>query len=104
MGSVLFALLCGEIYLAVAVAWLHGGQGLIGFGILLDACCRLLGTIAAGRVGSRGWAWACLIGGTPVVLWFAFFQRSGPVLRAPAPLAGLFGLLAFALVALGLVL
>ncbi len=104
MGSVLFAALCGEVYLAVAVTWLHGDGGLMGFGILLDACSRLLGTIAAGRVGSRGWAWACLIGGTPVVLWFAFFQRSGPVLRAPAPLAGLFGLLAVALVALGLVL
>jgi hypothetical protein len=104
MGSVLFAALCAEIYVAVGVAWLRGGQGLIGFGILLDACCRLLGTIAAGRVGSRTWAWACLIGGSPIVLWFAFFQRSGPVLRAPAPLAGLFGLLAVALVALGLVL
>jgi hypothetical protein len=104
MGSVLFAALCGEVYLAVAVTWLHGAGGLLGFGILLDACSRLLGTIAAGRVGSRGWAWACLIGGTPVVVWFAFFQRSGPVLRAPAPLAGLFGLAALAVAAVGLVL
>ena len=104
MGSVLFAVLCAEIYLAVALAWLHAGRALLCLGILLDACCRLLGTIAAGRVGSRGWCWACLLGGSPLAVWFAFFQRSGPVLRAPAPLAGLFGLLALAVVALGLVL
>ncbi len=104
MGSVLFAVLCAEIYLAVALAWLHAGRAVLCLGILLDACGRLLGTIAAGRVGSRGWGWACLLGGSPLVVWFAFFQRSGPVLRAPAPLAGLFGLVALAVIALGLVL
>jgi hypothetical protein len=39
-----------------------------------------------------------------VVAWFALFQRSGPELADPAPLAGLISLLALLLLLLSVIL
>ncbi len=90
----LAAALAAEAYLGVVLLALAGGHGLLAVGIALDACSRALGTVAAERTGSRGWAWACLLGGSPVVAVFALFGHSGPVAVAPAPLASLISLLA----------
>jgi hypothetical protein len=57
-------------------------------GLALDASARALGTVAACQAGSPGWAWACALGGSPLVVSFASLQSDGPVDVDPAPLAG----------------
>lgn len=102
LGLVLAAVLCLEIYVAVAGIALNDGQLLLAIAFALDACARALGAIAAGKVDRHDWAWGCVIVGSPVVAGFALFQRTGPVMTEPAPLAGLVSLAAMGLVAVAL--
>lgn len=101
-GFALAAVLVAEVYAGVARAGFDSGNVLLAFGLALDACSRGLGTIAAGREGSSEWAWWCLLGGSPVVAWFALFQDQGPVRTEPAPLAGVMGMLALLVLAVAL--
>lgn len=98
-GFALAAVLVAEVYAGVARAGFDSGNLLLAFGLALDACSRGLGTIAAGREGSAEWAWWCLLGGSPVVAWFALFQEGGPERTEPAPLAGMIGILALVVLA-----
>jgi hypothetical protein len=93
-GIALAGVLVAEVYAGVARAGLDSGHVLLAFGLALDVCSRALGTLAAGRARSSEWAWWCALGGSPVVVSFALFQRDGPVRTEPAPLAGLIGVLA----------
>jgi len=104
VGLALVLVLLAEMYLDVTKIVGGGGHLVVAFGIALDACARALGTAAAGRAGSGGWAWVCAFGGSPAVAGFALFQRDGPVTSEPAPLAGLLSLLALAVIAFGLVI
>jgi hypothetical protein len=104
VGIALVLVLLAEMYLDVTKVVGGGGHLVVAFGIALDACARALGTAAAGRDGSGGWAWACAFGGSPAVAGFALFQRDGPVTSEPAPLAGLVALLALGVIAFGLVI
>jgi hypothetical protein len=101
-GLALAAVLVAEVYAGVGRAGFDSGHVLLAFGLALDVCSRGLGTIAAGREGSSEWAWWCALGGSPVVAWFALFQRDGPVRTEPAPLAGLIGILALVVLAVAL--
>ncbi len=103
LGLALAAVLCLEIYVAVAGIALRSGQVLLAIAVALDGCARALGAIAAGRVDRQDWAWGCVIVGSPAVAGFALFQSSGPVDTEPAPLAGLVSLAAMGLVAIALV-
>ena len=101
-GLALTAVLVAEVYAGVARAGFDSGHVLFAFGLALDACSRGLGTIAATREGASEWAWWCALGGSPVVAWFALFQHGGPVRTEPAPLAGMIGILALAVLAVAL--
>ncbi len=89
------------MYLDVAKVALGAGQIVLAFGIAIDAVARTLGTVAARRAGATGWAWACAIVGSPVVMAFTLFQGDGPVATDPAPIAGLLSLFACAVIAVG---
>jgi hypothetical protein len=77
---------------------------LLGLAIALEACSRVLGTIAAERAGRRGWALACAIVGAPAVAWFALLRPSGRIEAEPAPLAGLLAVLAGVVAVIGLLI
>ncbi len=101
VGVLVVAVLCGEIYLGVTQV-LGAGHLLLAFGVALDASARVLGTVAASRVGHRSWILPCVLVGSPAVAMFALFQKTGPVGTDPAPLAGLLSLGAMAVIALAL--
>ncbi len=103
LGLAALAVVLAEVYLVVALIVLPGGGFLLAFGLALDASARALGPVAAVRSGHGGWAWLCVLGGSPVVAAFALYRREGPVRVDPGPLAGLVSLLAMALIALALV-
>lgn len=102
VGIALVAVLCCEIYVGLEEVALGAGHVVLAFGIALDACSRVLGTVAAHRAEEPRWVWPCVIGGSPVVVMFALFQRSGPVTAEPAPLAGLLSVLALGTIAIAL--
>jgi hypothetical protein len=104
VGLVLGAVFLIEIYFGVAVLALDRGHVLVGFGLALDACARVLGTVAAERDGSSDWSWTCALGGSPFVAGFALWQERGPVLTEPAPLAGVVGLAACVVLGLAIAL
>jgi hypothetical protein len=99
----LAAVLSLELYVGVGGLALSGGHVLLGFGLALDACSRVLGAVAASRAGEPRWAWACVLVGSPAVAAFAMFGREGPVAVDPAPLAGLIAALATLLVGIAVV-
>jgi hypothetical protein len=101
IGLALAAALGLETYAAVGIA-VGSGQMLLSLGIVLDGCARVLGAIAAVKLGRQDWAWGCVIFGSPAVATISLFQRSGPVTTELAPLAGVVSLLALGLVAVGL--
>jgi len=103
VGVALSAVVVLELYAGVGGLALSGGHVVLGFGLALDACSRVLGTIAARRAGEPGWAWACVLMGCPAVAAFVMFGRDGPVATDPAPLAGLIAVLAALLIALAVV-
>jgi hypothetical protein len=100
LGVVLATALTLELYFGFARLALGGGHVLLAFGIAMDAVARTLGTVAAGRAGRPGRAWACALGGSVAVAPFALFGRDGPVSTDPAPLAGLLSVLALSAIAL----
>ena len=102
LGAALVLIVFVEVYVLVVRTALDQDRLLLAFGVALDAGARSLGTVAAARSGRLSWAWACAVGGSPMVAWFALFQSEGPVATEPAPLAGLVALLATFLVALAL--
>jgi hypothetical protein len=102
VGMALAAVLVTELYLGVVAVALDAGRPLLGLAIVLDACSRGLATVAAERAGERGWACTCAVGGAPVVAWFALAPRAERERTEPAPLAGLFALLAGAVALLAL--
>jgi hypothetical protein len=103
LGLALFVVLGLEIYFVIGRAALEHGRLLLALGLALEAGSRCLGTVAAERTGQRRWAWACVVFGSPVVVWFALFRDSGPVLTPPAPLAGLMGILGLVLMGLAVI-
>jgi hypothetical protein len=100
LGVVLLAVLLGEVYFGVDRFAITGGHVLLAFALALDACARVLGTVAAGRARDQSAAWWCSIGGSPFVAGFALLAPGGPVRVEPAPLAGLVALAACGLAAL----
>jgi hypothetical protein len=103
-GLALAAVLIAELYLGVIVVAFHDSRLLLGLAIALEACSRVLGTIAAERAGRRGWALACAIVGAPAVAWFALLRPSGRIEAEPAPLAGLLAVLAGVVAVIGLLI
>jgi hypothetical protein len=101
LAVTLMLVLGAEMYLDVVKIAVDSSLILLAFGIALDACARGLGTIAAARAGTQAWAWACLLGGTPVVAAFALRSSEEPPVE-PAPLAALLSLLAGLIVAIAL--
>jgi hypothetical protein len=88
-----------------AVLFVAGGPVVLGFGLLLDAAARVLGTVAAVRSGQgwgAGWRWICALGGSPGVVVFAFQREGGLVAADPAPLAGPVAALATVVLLVGL--
>jgi hypothetical protein len=67
IGLVLSVVVLLEVYLAAVILAFGDGQPVLGLGLLLDACARVLGTLAAGRAGEHGDAWARLVLGSPLV-------------------------------------
>ena len=98
VGVALAAVLAFELYVGVGKLALGGGHVVLAFGLALDGAARALGTVAAERAGETGWAWACVLGGSPAVAGFAVFGRDGPVATEPAPLAGIISVLAMLLI------
>ncbi len=94
--------LCVEFYLGIAKA-LGRGHWLIAFGLALDLGARTIGTIVAARIGETGWAWGCVIIGSPAVAACSL-PEDGAVRADPARLAGVLALLAMMFAVLGLVL
>jgi hypothetical protein len=103
LGVALAAAVCLELYLAVGSIALADGHVLLAFGLCLDASARGLGTVAAGRAGASDWAWRCLLGGSPVVIRYAFLERLSGAATDPAPIAAVLASLALALTLVGLV-
>jgi hypothetical protein len=103
VGLVLAAVLAFELYVGVGRLALSGGHVVLAFGLALDGAARALGTVAAERAGDTGWAWACVLGGSPAVAGFAVFGRDGPVVTEPAPLAGIISVLAMLLIGAAIV-
>jgi hypothetical protein len=105
LGFTVACLMAIELYVGVALFMFSGGPVALGFGLVLDAAARALGTIAATRAGEEwgpGWRWICGLGGSPAVAWFAF-QRHGN--RGPsdlAPLAGPIAVIAVIVILIGL--
>jgi hypothetical protein len=88
-----------------AVLFVAGGPVVLGFGLLLDAAARVLGTVAAARSGKEwgsGWRWICALAGSPGVVVFAFQREGGLVAADPAPLAGPVAALATLVLLVGL--
>ncbi len=102
LGLALAAAMCAEVYLAVTGVALGSGQIVLALGLVLDACARALGALAATKIGRLDWAWGCVVIGSPLVAGFALFQRSGPVTEEPAPLGGVISVLAMVLIVLAL--
>lgn len=104
VGMALAVVLFAELYLAVVVVALNAGRPLLGVAIVLEACSRGLGTVAAERAGRRDWAAACAIVGAPAVAGFALSPRARRAEVELAPIAGLLAVLAAVLALLGLAL
>jgi hypothetical protein len=80
-----------ELYLGVVVCMFGGGPVILGLGLALDAGARVIGTIAAARLGKQwgsGWRWICALLGSPGVAYFAFQRDSSLMNTDLVPLAG----------------
>lgn len=100
IGLALVVALGVEFYLGIAKA-LGNAHWLLAFGLALDLGARAIGTIVAARSGETGWAWACVVIGSPAVA-AASLPSNAAVRRDPAPLAGVLAVVAMAGVVLGL--
>ena len=75
VGFVLCFVVLLEAYLGAIVLAVNHGDVLLGFGVLLDACARVMGTVIAGHEGDHGVVWANMIVGSPVVAALALRSR-----------------------------
>jgi hypothetical protein len=98
IGVALCAVVLLEAYLGAIVLVVGHGRWIVGFGVLLDACARVLGTIAAGHEGDHDLAWASLIVGSPAVV---SLRTETPA--EPARVAGAVALAALAVTGLGVI-
>ena len=94
IGLALALVVAAEALVLVAVVALGGGHPLLAFGFALDACARALGTITAAREAEHGWAWSCMILGSPAVVSFVLLGPDGAVDTEPGPFAGVVSVLA----------
>ncbi len=86
LGGLLFL----GVFTGVSPAWVGAGASMIAFGLALDAYARALGGYAANEAGQRGWMWACILGGSPVVLFHGVVRRGDePAIFELAPLVAL---------------
>ena len=67
-GVVLVLIAVAELVIGGGVIGLGAGDYVLGFGLLLDACARVLGAIAASQNGDPDAAWSAVLFGSPV-LW-----------------------------------
>ena len=100
MGGLALGLLAAGVLLLVqplgsSQFWLNVGGALAAFGLAYDLYARVLGVAAARAAGEHGWAWACALGGSPVVVLHAARHRSG---RSVPELDTLLGLLVLTVV------
>ena len=105
LGAVLVLILFAEVFGGVVACALAGGYLVLAFGLALDACARMLGTVAATRAGREwgtGWRWACALLGSPAVAAFAFAGDGTLVDTDLAPLAGPISALAIICLVIGL--
>jgi hypothetical protein len=93
-----------EAYLGVDRLALAGNHIVLGFGLVLDACARVIGTIAAAYAGDHQAAWRALIVGSPQVAYDAYATAESTSRTEPATLAGLASVAAIAVLAAGLLL
>jgi hypothetical protein len=103
VGLALAFALVLELYFGVGSLAMNGGHWVLALGLAFDCCARVLGTVAAGRAGQPGWAWWCVVGGSPAVAAFTLFGAEGRVTTEPGPIAGLISVLAIGLVVLAVV-
>ena len=98
IGLALIPVLCLELYYGVARFALGGGHVLLAFGLALDCCARVLGTVAARRARKSDWMWSCALIGSPAVAMFALYGGDGEPPPEPGILAGWVSLCACAAV------
>jgi hypothetical protein len=99
VGITLVIAVALELLVGGGVIGLGAGDYVLGFGCLLDACARVLGTIAASQAGDIDAAWTRVLFGSPALWGLRESEPSdlAPVARVTAILAGV-------AVALGLLL
>jgi hypothetical protein len=102
IGLALLIVLAAESLFLVAAVALNHDHVVLAFGFALDACARVLGTVAAAREGDHGHAWSCLLAGSPAVVSFVLLGPDGAMETEPGPLAGIVSVLAIAIIALGI--
>ena len=105
LGAVLVLILFAEVFGGVVACALAGGYLVLAFGLALDACARMLGTVAAARSGKdwgAGWPWACALIGSPAVATFAFYEDGSLMMTDSAPLAGPIAVFAIVCLVIGL--
>ncbi len=102
IGIALMIALGAESLILVVLVALGNGHPLLAFGFAFDAGARALGTIAAAREGDRGYAWSCLLIGSPAVLQYVLLRPDGPVEAEPGPLAGVVSVLAISIIVIAL--
>jgi hypothetical protein len=105
IGIALVCILLIEVFGGAVWFALGGGYVVLAFGLALDACARMLGTVAATRAGREwgtGWRWACALLGSPAVAAFAFAGDGTLVDTDLAPLAGPISALAIICLVIGL--
>jgi len=94
-GVILIVIVLLEAYLGLVRLAADDGDVVLGFGLVLDAAARVLGSMQARQ------RWSCLLGGSPQVARLAF-DDSGQ--DGPARETGVLALVACAAVVLGLLL
>jgi hypothetical protein len=91
VGITLVVAVVLELAVGGGVIGLGAGQYVLGFGIVLDACARVLGMIAASQSGDLDAAWTAVIFGSPALWGLKETSEPGdiaPVTRVTAVLAG----------------
>jgi hypothetical protein len=100
IGLALIVIVLAEAYLGIVVLGVNRGDVILGLGLQLDACARVIGTIAAGHVGDHAAAWLSLVIGSPA-LAAADPPGAGEAEYEPARLARVTAVLALGVIALG---
>jgi hypothetical protein len=104
VGLALIAVVWVEAYLGVVVLAVNHDHIVLGVGLVLDACARVLGTVAAGHAGRHDEAWACLAIGSPVVAAYTVGGDDGAAGSERAPLPAIVARAALGVLAAGVLL